>query len=267
MNSVFLLVLQIALALPKAGYCASMDELPSRDFEEALRADNPALLSKRPPPKSDGQGFGAAVTLTSGGYRCRGTKLGPRQFLTAAHCVVNGWGNGDYIMIMGASVFAQYGKIVRISRIQVFPGWEPPILGGVLDGPVRSAPDLALVEANQDTPGIPQAAVAPALPEQDVRLLTFGHDCPLVTFDERNYAYPRLSRAGITSANNMTITMEHLACTGDSGSPLFLENAEIIGVLSSGTAEILASAGYKRMYYTRLDTEPARAWLGRILPR
>ncbi len=259
MHSALFLILQLALAASQAGDFAVTDEGSSRNFEEALRVDNPHLRPKMPLPETEGKGFGATVSLYSGDGRCRGTKLGTRLFLTAAHCPKGHWENGENILIEGPSVFYKYIRYLQISKIHIFPGFEHnAFVGPFLDiGLTGAATDLALIEVNEDTPGIPQAVVAPSLPEQG-RLIAFGHNCSWTTIaDDSNYDYPHLSRAGIASLNTMFITLKEQGCHGDSGSPLFSENDEVIGVKSIGFTPIVV--------YTRLDTEPVRAWLGQFL--
>ena len=268
MHSALFLILLLALALPQAGDCAFMDESSSRDFEEALRADNPHLRPKRPLPQTEGKGFGAVVTLIAENNSCRGTKLGPRLFLTAAHCAKASWENGALIRIVGSSVYNGYSGLILISNIHIFPGFDHVTSWRHLLG--RGTPetdtDLALIEADMDTPGIPQAAVARSLPESVGHLIAFGHNCSWdAAADPSNKDYPHLSRVGITSINNLFINLNEQGCRGDSGSPLFLQNGEIIGVKSKAIAGLAPRMGYTRVGYIRLDTERVRAWLGQFL--
>lgn len=208
---------------------------------------------------------------------CTGVKVGPRHFLSAAHCFPN---PGSVTQV---NVTADNNTLNQVSLSVVSVNNHPEYQnctscagdGSMSDFGLR--PDVTLIIVNELTPQIPVAVIDPN-PVQDGASVTLtGFGCERITpppptrfkvgdsvtvspltFD------PATTIPGgyTTTAGPVVVPGAPALCPGDSGGPLFRTGTnQVVGInaLVSGTDE-----GEIGNWFTRLDLESrynVHAWL------
>lgn len=184
-------------------------------FALAFAAPAAALIGGH--PDSDGR-FGFVVSLAAGAGRCSAAKIGPRTFLTAAHCVIDVPGGGL------APAFQAGGEVLisnrtapgpddyrrlRVTRTLLPPAFAAALgrlhayqqsqiadlrsryTGAALDARVHHLqsqsrisdrfPDAALVRLAEDTPEIASVAVARGPLAAGAAVVLVGYGCEQAT--------------------------------------------------------------------------------------
>lgn len=122
----------------------------------------------------------SAVVLGINGYpHCSAAKVGPRHFLTAAHCVWSGsalhtyYSPGAQLGVSASNDLSSGFQTATIVATHVFPLWTQ-VTGGAL-APERPA-DVALVVLDANTPGIEEGIIdlAPLIAGDGVILTGYG---------------------------------------------------------------------------------------------
>jgi pancreatic elastase II len=184
------------------------------------------------------------------GITCTATKIGPRKFLTAAHCGLDMRANVENgeISLTNANAPTSAQRF-NIQNLFVHPSWD-----SVNDpNPRRDIPDaydVAVFIVTQDTPGNPVFFCAPHIdPGRSARFIGFGRDVDrtpdLPAGERKQTATSTTATQGSASATSFThniITRGGVAGDrGDSGGPLFIDLAAgspLSGVLSKGDISI-----------------------------
>lgn len=166
-------------------------------------------------PDFDGD-YAAVVLLVSGPRSvCSATKIGPRRFLTAAHCVVDGEGarlrpafepggrvrvsnapvprgDGDFVVLSVVATRLPPDYLDGLARFRAYRQQRREVLAEVLSGEVLERrmrllslrhhfaarfPDLAVVDVAVATPGIPNLAVDLSPLQRDDPVTLVGYGC------------------------------------------------------------------------------------------
>lgn len=192
---------------------------------------------------------------------CTAVKVGPKSFLTAAHCVGSRGEPGQpRILEAGTDIEIEYGldsahfatHSLRVAKVALHPDYLHFISSGPVPVPPPASsqpPDVALVSVEAETPSIGISAIdTTALGAGDKMILT-GYGCEAAAAnDPLNALAPRLKfhRTEVqTILNNYLIIrptnadgVEGRGCFGDSGGPMFIEAAaaphelRVAGILS-----------------------------------
>jgi secreted trypsin-like serine protease len=207
-----------------------------------------ALLSASPAsaivggalPMADGIGRTVVTIVGSGGTFCSGALIGPRLVLTAGHCVQAGT---EYRIVEYDAAHKPQLKTVR--RATAHPGFSAQAIQAH-----RASADVALLELEAATrDGVPAALGVPQLPIAPGNAFTIAGIGVTVRGDGRSGGVVRtapLVATGKPGSLQIRLvdavtqgTKEGLgACTGDSGGPLFEQQATgqvIVGVISWST--------------------------------
>jgi hypothetical protein len=127
-------------------------------------------------------------------WGCTGAKVGPRLFLTAAHCVhdskLNVVNVGSQLLVTtkDANLFANDAQALGLEAIHVMPSWIEACAPWLVDGDpdngctanVLSAshpPDVALIAVTTDTPSIPEAVIDVSPVQLGDHLVETGYGC------------------------------------------------------------------------------------------
>jgi hypothetical protein len=207
-----------------------------------------ALLSTSPacaivggaPPTADGIGRAVVTIVGSGGTFCSGALIGPRLVLTAGHCVQPGT---EYRIVEYDAAHKPQLKTVR--RAAAHPGFNMQAIQAH-----RASADVALLELEAPTrDGVPAALGVPQLPLAPGNTFTIAGIGVTIRGEGRSGGVVRTAPLAATGKpGTLQIRLvdpvtqgakEGLgACTGDSGGPLFEQQAVgqmIVGVISWST--------------------------------
>lgn len=192
--SVYALLSLFSVACTVPGYGDASEEISAA--EDELIGGTPALESQYP-----------STVLAAG---CTAAKVGPRHFLTAAHCVDNqytatvdsGYGPGGFYSVSAANAPPIWPYVdLTIEQTYIHPKWIEDCTaaraGGAPDCGVNVlnpgyTPDLALVVVNELSPTIPAAVVDGAPVAVGDPVVATGYGCetpggsPTYTFKLQN---------------------------------------------------------------------------------
>jgi hypothetical protein len=189
---------------------------------------------------------------------CSGVLVGPNVFLTAAHCIVG---------LPSVAVWASFDSALGSSPSLV-PGlatFDP-----AYDGAKRPGHDLGVV--------VLAHSVAGAVPLPPLGLLDrvdksaaftnvgYGYYERVTGNGSPTFSYDGLRRVSTSSFQKVDENLLWLSsanggvCFGDSGGPRYL--GSVVAALTSGGNKSCTSPSWS----TRLDTAPARAFLGQFVP-
>lgn len=237
---------------------------------EPLPVDTPVVILTFP------------IAGTEGHAYCRATKIGPRQLLTAGHCVlkkVSGtdwWFRDKKVSITAAGGMQRNAEIaafhlnpILTQQLQSYGSRLWSLRSGIVE--IRVI-DIALIEiANPDAlSDIPQAYINFEPPAPNDAIKTVGYFCSKAhEFDVRYFFTPNLLHDKISTLNRDQFFVDNFAlCRGDSGGPAFASNHHgynLIGVLDAAGGEYDGRNFTPQTRFLRLDTEPIKAWLQGIL--
>jgi secreted trypsin-like serine protease len=207
-----------------------------------------ALLSASPacaivggaPPTTEGIGRTIVTIVGSRGTFCSGALIGPRLVLTAGHCVQGGT---EYRIVEYDAAHKPQLKTVR--RAAAHPGFNMQAIQAH-----RASADVALLELEAPTrDGVPAALGVPQLPLAPGNTFTIAGIGVTIRGEGRSGGVVRTAPLAATGKpGTLQIRLvdpvtqgakEGLgACTGDSGGPLFEQQAVgqmIVGVISWST--------------------------------
>jgi hypothetical protein len=215
--------------------CAGADTVDDAGNLEAVSA---AVIGGTNDNSTTGSS-GAVIRFTDNGSgvvstECSGVKIGPRRFLTAAHCV-NNW-NGRFgrgIRVTNSPTNPPSGgDQLNLTQVYVHPTFHIPQFES---GPMF---DVALMDVDADSPNIPQASISPTQPRigDMTRLIGFGSgrkaraDAPAIFASE-----------DIVGVDELWARTTHIIWRGtpsgepgDSGAPLFAapDYTQVAGIVS-----------------------------------
>jgi hypothetical protein len=206
-----------------------------------LLSTSPALaIVGGAPPTPDGIGRAVVTIVGSGGTFCSGALIAPRLVLTAGHCVQPGT---EYRIVEYDAARKPQLKTVR--RAVAHPGFSMQAIQAH-----RASADVALLELEAPTrDGVPVGLGAPQLPLNPGNAFTIAGIGVTIRGDGRSGGVVRtapLVATGKPGTLQIRLvdpasqgTKQGLgACTGDSGGPLFEQQAAgqvIVGVISWST--------------------------------
>lgn len=146
-----------------------------------------AIIDGKPVPENEYQ---AAVFISAVGSACTGAKVGPRQVLTAAHCVEGassqelaaGFQSGQKILLIYANEIANRGE--RQVEIEVEQTWIHPRYTGTHHGGIDT-PDVALIVAKEWIPYIPSGYIDSRSVEDSnlITIMGYGYESSSAAWD------------------------------------------------------------------------------------
>jgi secreted trypsin-like serine protease len=218
-----------------------MKHIVSMAAVAALLAASPALaIVGGAPPSTDGMGRSIVTIVGSRGTFCSGALIAPKLVLTAGHCVQPGT---DYRIVEYDAAHKPQLKPVR--RAMAHPGFN---MQAILAH--RATADVALLELEAPTKdGVPAALGMPRLPLGSGSAFIVAGIGVTIRGDGKSGGVVRTASLVATGKpGTLQIrlvdpatqgTKEGLgACTGDSGGPLFEQQAAgpiIVGIISWST--------------------------------
>jgi V8-like Glu-specific endopeptidase len=171
---------------------------------------------------------------------CTGTLVAPRVVLTAAHCVEN----ADAPQVLSVVFAEETGRAPGTARVRTIDGrLHPEWRAG--------EHDIGVLILAEDAPVTPVSLRGATLPAdtvgRTVRVVGFGLD------DDGRRGHRRSGTARVAAVGEGAFTVERapgMSCGGDSGGPVFLEDA-LIGVTAFG--DLACTTGTN----TRVDAHAA----------
>jgi len=207
--------LALVLGVATLTGCAGKSETLDPAGGSAMRAGDPELIGGQP---ADADRFRATVGI---GDACTAAKVGPRLFLTAAHCVAVGrplhgqpvaedfppnqgvhdnYLPGKRLLIYwGLSANDKQQGEFTVAKTTIHPSWwtcplcQDPILEG-------DAADVALIEIREQTPQIPEARVELGAIATGAQVVKVGWGC-----EERTNVDPNTVHLGRYKTANASI--------------------------------------------------------------
>jgi secreted trypsin-like serine protease len=166
---------------------------------------------------------------------CTGTLIAPDVVLTAGHCIDT---NPKEVLIGSVDYTQQTGEVIPVKSATAYPSWDSQFDVGVLvldhDSKAKPRPIAAACTAKQLAVGA------------NVKLVGFGlttaagngdntklHQATLVVSDPSCTSDPSCAAAVAPNAEFIAGGEGKDSCFGDSGGPIYLDNA-LIGVVSRG---------------------------------
>jgi len=194
-----------------------------------------------------------------GGF-CSGTLIGPRQVLTAAHCL-DGLDPRDGRFTVG-------GDTYLASEIYVHPNYRPWRLG------TDAANDIGIMVLERAVEGIAPSRINRRPPRLGQTLILVGYGAGGTGLSGHDYSFgtKRVGRTPLEGISRRILrwrfdnNSESNTAPGDSGGPAFIERNGryfIAGITSGGTRADAAIGD--RSFDTRVDAY--RSWIDSILRR
>jgi hypothetical protein len=165
---------------------------------------------------------------------CTAVKIGPKLFLTAAHCAMDprsGLRVNELLDIEYRSLSSQKNHRPRVTSIDVFPGYVHDARG---TEEYLSNFDIAVFRVDQTTPGFDVSPVSFEPIQVNDRVILAGYGCEVDRHDRTWDQYgvlktvenrvSRLFSGVFTTPRTDDSNDPARLCSGDSGGPTFLAN-------------------------------------------
>jgi hypothetical protein len=240
--------------------------------------------------------FDATVYLWLNGTGCTGARVGPREILTAAHCVRSmadgSWNiaSNDWFALTNDKVLAGASwSWARVRSVRIHPAWATACASGCANNTSLQSPyppDVALITSELLLPNhVPQAKIYWGPLPKSKLVTVVGYGCEngvdkggssrRLKFEET--AAVKLSPSGLDAAyigtqGQKTRSSEASLCPGDSGGPLYKgrSNTYIVGVNAYYRFKKGDESGISTYNtHTRLGTKSPHdvtEWLMQFLP-
>lgn len=227
---------------------------------ESVEAAQSELVGGRAATEAD-----YPATVYIGG--CTGVKVGPRHFLTAAHCI-----DADTLSTLWVTPSNDMQNQVPLSVVSAnnHPEYEncTSCTGDESMTDFGLKPDISLIVVNELTPSIPEAVIDPTLVVYGSDVTLAGYGCegngiPASRFkigESQTIDPLRLDGSATTITGGYVTTFgpaiepgRPALCPGDSGGPLYRTGTNlVVGInsLASGTSE-----GVVGNWFTRVDSQ------------
>src|SRR5690606_3897232 len=201
---------------------------------------------------------------------CTGVKVGPRHFLSAAHCFS---GNEQYLNVTPDNE-PQQVQSLTITSVNIHPEYAHCTAcagdGSMEDFGYR--PDIALITVHELTPTIPEAVIDPTPVEVGDPVTLTGYGCengvgqPVgparFKVGDTNAVDP-LSVSGAATIPDGYVTTVGPAvdpdspglCPGDSGGPLFRTDTNLVVGINALVSYVVDTGAPIGNWHTRVDAE------------
>ena len=182
----------------------------------------------------------------NGSVQCSGVLVAPTVFVTAGHCAAD----GTRVTVSFDAVLGEWWTVGH-GTVAVDSTKGSDLAVVVLDAPMGVVPAT-----------LPGAGLAGSLDGALVTSVGYGYSARTADGTFVYDGFRHAASSPVTKVSKSTLTLSTITagpCMGDSGGPQ-LTGSTVLSVTSSGSKDCTGKAeGY------RLDTAPARAFLGRFV--
>jgi hypothetical protein len=223
--------------------------------------------------------FPSTVELV-GLLACTGTKVGPSQILTAAHCVSDSRGGVGYYVAPGRKIQVvlrgggNSPTSFTVKKVHLHPRTTKTCTATQCDSSsyvFDAVPDIAVIETNEEIPNTPNAKVDVVVLEASSAVTMNGYGCTslggtnpgeLLRYasartsamnDLAHYDFNATDITKMAGNYSLAVAQSHspALCSGDSGGPLYRRGGSIV-------------VGINSTSIPRTDTTPTFDWFTRV---